>query len=370
MQTINSFQSSSAFLICIYGVLLLSTLEAFSQNLVPNPDFEEYHHCPTYFNDGNATNLFKWTSADMGTPDYYNRCSKTNAGVPYNWAGTSEAKSGDGYAGIYVYMPGGYREYLQNTLLSPLEKGENYLVRFFYKQASNSEFLTGNIGLMFSGFISENSNQKMDTILHHSDSISFGLADQWRLFEEIYQARGGEKILIIGNYAPSSEMEKIKIPFRYVDEPMLNNSSYFYIDNVSIIQLSEPEEVAPEGNIIFPDINIDEPLVLDNVLFDFNSSTMNPSSFGQLDSLVFFLEENALNIEVRGFTDSIGSETYNLALAKARSNSVASYLIEKGIKEDRVKAVGFGELLPTSSNESDEGRKQNRRVEIIFFRVE
>src|SRR5437868_1580485 len=97
----------------------------FSQNLVPNPGFEEYYKCPVSYNSSTDGKIaLGWVSPSIGTPDLFNACSKTNVGVPSNWAGYSKANSGMGYAGIYVYNTDpkhSYREYLQAQLVTPLQ---------------------------------------------------------------------------------------------------------------------------------------------------------------------------------------------------------------------------------------------------------
>lgn len=73
-----------------------------------------------------------------------------------------------------------------------------------------------------------------------------------------------------------------------------------------------------------------------------------------------------LKVEIAGHTDSIGSEAYNTLLSQQRADAVRAYLIGKGIEGSRMTAVGYGELEPVASNDTDEGRKLNRRVE---FRI-
>lgn len=73
-----------------------------------------------------------------------------------------------------------------------------------------------------------------------------------------------------------------------------------------------------------------------------------------------------LKVEISGHTDSIGSEAYNTLLSQQRADAVRAYLIGKGVEENRMTAVGYGELEPVAGNDTDEGRKANRRVE---FRI-
>src|SRR5256885_980665 len=79
----------------IFALLHFISIYGMAQNLVPNPGFEQYKNCPYSFstnpNDFGPTG---WSSATTGTPDYYNRCSIGENGVPHNWAGVSHSHSG------------------------------------------------------------------------------------------------------------------------------------------------------------------------------------------------------------------------------------------------------------------------------------
>jgi OOP family OmpA-OmpF porin len=75
-------------------------------------------------------------------------------------------------------------------------------------------------------------------------------------------------------------------------------------------------------------------------------------------------EHTELKIRIEGYTDSIGSEAYNLSLSEKRANSVKGYLVAEGIAADRILTIGFGEQYPVTSNETEEGRAKNRRAEI------
>ena len=74
-----------------------------------------------------------------------------------------------------------------------------------------------------------------------------------------------------------------------------------------------------------------------------------------------------MRIEVRGHTDNVGSEEANLKLSENRAKSVLVYLSEHGITADRISSKGFGETKPVTTNESEEGKQQNRRVQFIIL---
>ena len=72
-------------------------------------------------------------------------------------------------------------------------------------------------------------------------------------------------------------------------------------------------------------------------------------------------------VEVAGHTDSVGSDEYNQGLSERRADSVREYLTSKGVKASRLSSRGYGESRPIESNDTDEGRAENRRVELIIL---
>lgn len=125
-----------------------------------------------------------------------------------------------------------------------------------------------------------------------------------------------------------------------------------------------PEEVAaPEPA---PPAPPPAPFVLDGDLtFEFDSARIRPEFFGELDAIAAELNEHPdRQVRVSGHTCTIGSAAYNQGLSERRAQSVADYLTARGVSADRLIVQGFGETQPVATNETREGRAQNRRVEI------
>ena len=107
--------------------------------------------------------------------------------------------------------------------------------------------------------------------------------------------------------------------------------------------------------------------ILKNILFDFNKSTLRPSSFPELENVVSLLKKNTLfKIEISGHSDNIGNKSYNIQLSTDRAEEVANYLIKKGIDKNRISFLGKGSSDPIDDNGTEEGRQKNRRVEFIL----
>lgn len=107
-----------------------------------------------------------------------------------------------------------------------------------------------------------------------------------------------------------------------------------------------------------------------NITFATNSADLYPGFFKVLDSVALVLKEyNKTVVEVSGHTDSTGTTEYNQDLSLRRASTVGEYLNARGIGGMRIITMGFGELEPIASNDTAEGRQQNRRVELRLVPV-
>jgi outer membrane protein OmpA-like peptidoglycan-associated protein len=104
------------------------------------------------------------------------------------------------------------------------------------------------------------------------------------------------------------------------------------------------------------------------ILFDFDSSKLSAASQDNISKLAETLKKyEDTNILVEGHTDSQGPENYNQKLSEERAKSVADALTNLGIRNIRIKEIGYGENQPVADNSTSEGRQQNRRVEVAIF---
>ncbi len=107
-------------------------------------------------------------------------------------------------------------------------------------------------------------------------------------------------------------------------------------------------------------------LVLKGVNFETGSATLTKESYAILDEVIAGLRDNKdVSIEIRGYTDSQGGVAANQKLSERRANTVLQYLVTNGIEPTRLRAVGLGEKDPIASNNTPEGRAQNRRIEFV-----
>ena len=119
------------------------------------------------------------------------------------------------------------------------------------------------------------------------------------------------------------------------------------------------------GKVLDEDGNIK--LIRLDVKFDFDKYDIKYEYKGKISEAVMFLKKHkTLTATIEGHTDSKGTNEYNYNLSQLRAKKVALALGSMGIDKDRMMTKGFGETVPVASNESEEGRAQNRRVDISF----
>ena len=107
-----------------------------------------------------------------------------------------------------------------------------------------------------------------------------------------------------------------------------------------------------------------------NITFALNSADLNSQFFSALEGVGVELKEYKNTVvEIAGHTDSSGSDEYNRTLSQRRAQAVASYLTSQGVKSERLITVGAGESHPIASNDTEQGRASNRRVELTIVPV-
>ena len=137
---------------------------------------------------------------------------------------------------------------------------------------------------------------------------------------------------------------------------------------VWIVEEAEMEQdIVVDASSMFNDINAQGRVALYGIYFDFNKSDVKPESDPTLKEIAKLLADNpSLNLFVVGHTDNVGDFKYNMKLSEERADAVVKVLISKyGVDKKRLTPAGVGPLAPVTSNDTEEGRAENRRVELI-----
>ncbi|AEA43660.1 T9SS C-terminal target domain-containing protein [Fluviicola taffensis] len=206
------------------------------QNLVPNASFEEFSSCPQSIGE---VKCYPWFSATITTPDFYTPCGTGLSGTPINAYGNQNAFDGNSYVGINLNADDGYREYIAVKLIEPLQPLKKYVLKFYVSNSDLTKYPSNNLGAYFivdtlgiplqimtggTPAIISSTNIVFSSILI-SDEIN------WVEMSYEYLASGCEEFLIIGNFLPQDQTT-------FGQNSGLGIDSYYYIDEVSLVELS------------------------------------------------------------------------------------------------------------------------------------
>jgi OOP family OmpA-OmpF porin len=201
------------------------------QNLVPNGSFEDTVHCPQ---GADIYNAKFFSSPNNATPDYFNSCAlvSNNLSTPLNGLGYQVPHTGNAYGGIVAYGYGSnYKEYIQTSLLSTLEKGKFYFVEYYVCLGNFAPVACNNFGILFSH---GNKYQNTYTTLNYPEAITSGIIINdtlnWIKVNFYYTAKGDENYLILGNFKDDSETDTITNIGGASD-------NYYYMDDISVTKI-------------------------------------------------------------------------------------------------------------------------------------
>ncbi len=163
---------------------------------------------------------------------------------------------------------------------------------------------------------------------------------------------------------------RIAVPAGNTYDVVITKSGYLY----KSIDVNIPDTAGYEkklDDITLQKAVIGKRVVLNDILFDLNKSTLKKESFSELNGAVSLLKNTpSLEIEVAGFTDNLGPAKFNQKLSKQRAQAVKDYLIQKGCDKNRITSKGYGSSMPVANNATKEGQKKNRRTEFKVLKLD
>lgn len=344
-------------LIVLFSFSLGLSLTGFSQNLVPNPSFEACDRepnslCDSFMDFQRA--IKNWdtpneASSDLITPRF--RSSKVIR---------MEAHTGRNSAGI-VTQGDFWSEYVRVKTRDTIRAGTKYYVEFWIVPADKysgnkiTDFkIKDNFGIYFSN----------DKFFERSRRV---------IFKEP-QFRANDVTLIPNQWAKISGFVQLEKDATYITLGQFGNEEnpkdltvgYFFVDDVRI------EAILQDAQVYLPKIKIEgkESFTLENIYFETDKFNLLPRSYPELQKLVAILKKNSVaNVEIHGHTDIIGDSEHNQTLSLNRAKSVKAYLVQNGIKPDRLNVVGHGAAAPIAANDTEDGRQRNRRVELEMDKI-
>jgi len=341
------------------------------ENIVPNAGFEKYDAAPIgwFYKGAHFTSVMKYWNAPTGaSPDIFG----PRVRVPNQWAekgfGDQKARSGESMSGITAYgCENGKphcREYIQIQLKEPLVPGQVYYAEFWASHLPRS-LRINNLGMYFS---EKAIGEITATPLEFTPQVTT---------EAILDQRGNQWIRVSGTFKADKRCEHLTVGNFFSDAATQTRSvhleslpyAYYYIDDVMVIKQDPIIDLPiPEDDLCCITVEEGETVQLKDIFFDTADSDLLPRSFVELKKLLALMTRYSnMKIEIRGHTDNIGTEDYNLSLSTRRAAAVVAYLNKFGIHPDRTTYKGFGSQRPIADNFSTAGRQMNRRVEFLVL---
>jgi gliding motility-associated-like protein len=243
---------------------MLFPFSASTQNLVPNPSFEEYSDCPNGPGAVGLDELEKaigWYKPNSATTDYYNSCASFSSGVsvPSNWFGYQPAYDGNGYAGVVIYddvFPQA-SEYIQCKLIQSLKPCHEYQIQFWACLADFSPRASSALGLRLDATPISNSGAyefwgfEMPSHISYNQTIKD--TSNWVLISGTFLAKGNEEYLTIGRFLDTTLYSNFNPPYEVMDCDScltIGVPAQYYIDLVSVIEVG----LANSESVINPNV--------------------------------------------------------------------------------------------------------------------
>lgn len=358
------------------------------ENMVPNPGFEETSGKISKVGQIDKAN--GWISGTAQGADLFSKRSKDpNTQVPNNKFGMEEPQDGKGnnYAGIVVFSHNNKipRSYVTTKLTQPLKKGMKYCVSFHVSLAEFSKYNSNNIAAHFSKR-QYNFEEKVNIIeephVKHVDNVIFKATYNWDKICGVYTAAGGEKYITLGNFETNedTQSDKNKIDKELKGTPVIG--AYYYIDNI-IVKLVEYEdqcdcevkeeqvkEVVYSSSVLRPENITDIEIATYNTLYYAQGkSDLNPTSERNLEEIAkIMLANDAYKLKIIAHEDKSENEKGESKpafanMSKKRADVVKKYLMDKGVRPERLTIETKGAVEPVDDSGSELGLAKNRRVE-------
>ena len=218
---------------------------------------------------------------------------------------------------------------------------------------------------LFSVVIPESLRPKPSVIVKGvvTNSKSQNKIGAWVLVEDI---NTGELIATAKSNSETGEYLVVLPSGRNYSVSANKEGFFFYSNKFEVSKSAKYAEI--KKDIKLEPIEKGARVVLNNIFFETGSATLSQESYIELSKAVDLLKTNPkMVVEIGGHTDNVGSDETNMKLSHERAKSVRNYLVKAGIVSGRLQAKGYGETEPVADNETEEGRKTNRRTEFVIL---
>lgn len=360
---------------CFLFFILLFPLLLISQNLVPNPSFEEYNHLPSiwiHYSDDFNTATKQWTAATGSGPDLVSPKSP-NSVYKNGTFGIQTPRTGDVAVGLTIWEKGNnsnhyFNDVIQIKLTEKILENNCYKIKFWICKRLDALYTSNNLGVAISDTLIQQKSYKhliLPTVFNVKEIIDVS-PKEWLEIEGTFTATQDAEYLLIGNFFKQEEtiFKKTSFPLNI---SKFKPIAYYYIDDVELT-LNKETSICNEQQMISVDTIVeDKKFSLPNIGFILNSDNLSAQATQYLDTIIEDINLSYSDtIKIIGYTDITGIESYNQNLSFDRAKNVKLYLQSKGINQPII-VEGLGASNPVGDNNTEEGRAKNRRVEIYFI---
>lgn len=351
-------------------------------NLVYNGGFEDFEK--KIKEAGAIEQAIDWMAPSEGKADLFNEYAKAEEfQVPKNQFGEADAMNGSsGYAGLMLYSEKGVepKDFIQIKLRTELEEEKVYCVKFHVMLAWMSKYACNNLGVYLSekGLSGDDlSRDSLQPHVVHSQNRIFSEQFEWEPICQTYIASGGEEYITIGNFGSLSETqtEKIKKPKGSTGTQI--RGAYYYIDEVSVINMAGLEACDCErdagGNTIQVvysknvstemEVDVAGDIEMTRIYFDDLSSDLDERATEDVAKVAALLKEHPnYKVKIVGHTDPVEEAKSTGDVSLNRANKVKTELIAAGVNAKKLLVVGEQDFNPVTEDATTAGQAQNRRV--------
>lgn len=379
--------SSITFAVSL-GLCLCAQEVPDSLNMVANGSFEEVEGKLRRM--GGIEAAKGWDSPTDAKADLYSETMDSGSPIhaPKNAHGFQSALSGINYAGVlwYSYMDKEPRSYLQVKFKKMLKKGQKYCISYYVSLGDLSKYSSDHLGAYVSRIAVHKKDEASLTYEAQVPALMTKLYDDvnsWQGVCGVYEAKGDEQYLIIGNFAPTEKVNTGKVRRQRGETRPQKPHAYYFIDDVSVkpvkllsecsceqVDKDKSEYIYGRKMTINPNLPPVERVDRSVIYFKRYNKDIDPSMMALVDTLASVLKANpAIKVKLTGNTDVKEVDRVRMRpdlteLGKERAEAIKDHLVDAGIAADRITVVGAKGDNPAVEGDDEVSTSQNRRVEV------
>lgn len=331
-----------------------------------------------------------WDSPTNAKADLYSESVDGESPIkaPKNANGFQSALSGVNYAGVlwYSYMDKEPRTYLQVKFKKMLKKGQKYCISYYVSLGDLSKYSSDQVGAYVSRIAVHKKDEASLTYEAQIPDLKTKVYDDlngWQGVCGVYEAKGDEQYLIIGNFAATEKVNAGKVRRQRGETRPQKPYAYYYIDDVSVKPVKRLSECSCEqvdkdqseyiyGRKVTTNPNLPPAQRVDRSVIYFKryNKDIDPSMSALVDTLASVLKANpSIKVKLSGNTDVKEVDRVRMRpdlteLAKERAETVKAYLVNAGVAADRISVAGNNGDNPAVEGDDEVATSQNRRVEV------